>query len=127
MRIMASTSKEENSDHKFIVGIESPADRKEKALWFIFRGREILIKSHKNPGAIPKHLDFGELGLSSIRGQYLGTLEGIHCYSVEVPEDTPAPEEMKFVDLRQAYSEMSEGCFALLTYSPTLKLWGFYC
>ncbi|HWR25373.1 MAG TPA: NAD(+) diphosphatase [Methanosarcina sp.] len=120
---MTSTSRENTSDHKFIMGIEPPADRKEKALWFIFRGREVLLKSHKNPGVIPKHLDFGELGLSSIREQYLGMLEGIHCYSVELPESTEAPEGMKFVDLRQAYAEISEGCFALVNKAVQVMEW----
>ena len=99
---------------EFIIGIEPPANRTEKALWFIFRGRELLIKLNKNPGAIPKLLDLGELGLSGTREQYLGTFDGIHCYSVELPEDAQAPEGMKFADLRQAYSELSENCFALV-------------
>ncbi len=108
---------------EFIVGIEPPADRKEKALWFIFRGREILLKLNKNPGAIPKLIDFGETGLFGIREQYLGTLNGIHCYSIELPEDAEAPEEMKFVDLRQAYSEISEGCFALVNKAVQIMEW----
>ena len=77
MNIMTPTT--QGKSHlipEFIIGIEPPVDRTEKALWFIFRGREILLKLHKNPGAIPKLLDFGELGLSGVREQYLGTLEG---------------------------------------------------
>jgi NAD+ diphosphatase len=108
---------------EFIIGIEPPANRTEKALWFIFRSREILIKLNKNPGAIPKLLDFGELGLSGIREQYLGTLEGTHCYSVELPEGAQAPEGMKFADLRQAHSEMSEKCFALVNKAVQIVEW----
>ncbi len=114
----------ENSNYpEFIVGIEPPADRKEKALWFIFRGREILLKLNKNPGVIPKLIDFGETGLSGIREQYLGTLEGMHCYSVELPADAEAPEGMRFVDLRQAYSEISEGCFTLVNKAVQIMEW----
>ncbi|MGE5328399.1 MAG: NAD(+) diphosphatase, partial [Deltaproteobacteria bacterium] len=108
---------------EFIIGIEPPVDRTEKALWFIFRGREILLKLKKNPGGIPKLLDCGELGLSRTREQYLGTLEGTHCYSVELPEDAQAPEGMKFVDLRQAYSEMNEKCFALVNKAVQVMEW----
>ena len=108
---------------EFIIGIEPPADRMEKAFWFIFRGREILLKLNKNPGAIPKLLDFGELELSGIREQYLGTLEGTHCYSVELSEDVRAPKGMKFVDLRQAYSEMNEKCFALVNKAVQVMEW----
>lgn len=108
---------------EFIAGIEPPADRTEKALWFIFRGREILLRLNKNPGAIPRLLDPWELGLSGIREQYLGTLDGTHCYSAELPEDAQAPEGMKFTDLRQAYSEMSEKCFALVNKAVQVMEW----
>ncbi|MDD2613909.1 MAG: NAD(+) diphosphatase [Methanosarcina sp.] len=107
----------------FTIGVEPPANRTEKAFWFIFRGREILLKLNNNPGVIPKLLDFGELGLSGIREQYLGALEGTHCYSVELPGDAQVPDGMKFVDLRQAYSEMSEKCFALVNKAVQIMEW----
>lgn len=120
---MSPISKENPICPEFIVGIEPPADRMEKALWFIFRGREILLKVHKNPGAIPRLVDLRELGLSGIREQYLGTLKGTHCYSVELPDNTYAPEGMKFVDLRQAYSEINEECFALVNKAVQIMEW----
>jgi NAD+ diphosphatase len=120
---MTSTHKEKISDPEFIVGIEPPAERKEKALWFFFRRREILLKTNKNPGIIPEVLDPAELGLSGIREQYLGTLNGVHCYSVELPEDIQAPEGMQFMDLRQAYSEMNESCFTLASKAVQVMEW----
>jgi len=123
MNIMTRIPRKSPNCPEFIVGVEPPAERTEKALWFIFKGREILLKLNKNPGAIPKLLDFKELELSGIREQYLGTLEGVHCYSVELPEDIKAPEEMKFVDLRQAYSEISEGCFKLVNKAVQIMEW----
>lgn len=123
MNIMSPISKENPICPEFIVGIEPPADRMETALWFIFRGREILLKVHKNPGAIPSLVDLRELGLSGIREQYLGTLKGTHCYSVELPDNTDAPEGMKFVDLRQAYSEINEECFALVNKAVQIMEW----
>ena len=123
MNTMTSISRKDPTCPEFIVGVEPPAERTEKALWFIFKDREILLKSHKSPGAIPRLFDFRELGLSGIREQYLGTLDGVHCYSVELPEDTRAPEGMKFVDLRQAYSEMSEECFALVNKAVQVMEW----
>jgi NAD+ diphosphatase len=123
---MTPTYKEKSADRadrEFIVGIEPPADRTEKAFWFIFRGREVLLNIHENPGVIPKLHDPGELELSGIREQYLGTLDGTHCYSVEIPEEAKAPEGMKFADLRQAYSEIREGCFALVNKAIQVMEW----
>ena len=123
MKAMTPTHGEKNSDLEFIVGIEPPAERKEKALWFIFRGREILLKVNKNPSGIPKLLDPSELGLSGLREQYLGTLKGVHCYSLELPDNTKPPEGMKFVDLRQAYSEINESWFALVNKAVQVVEW----
>lgn len=120
---MTSKYKESLTDREFIAGIEPPADRNEKALWFIFRGREVLLNINKNPGVIPKLLDTGKLGLSGVREQYLGTLDGMHCYSMEIPEGTKAPQGMRFADLRQAYSEMSEDCFAIVNKAVQVMEW----
>jgi NAD+ diphosphatase len=119
---MTPKYKENRTYPEFIVGTEPPVDRAEKALWFIFRGREILLNIHRNPG-IPKLYDIGELGLSGIRDQYLGTLDKIHCYSVEVPEEIQAPEGTKFVDLRQAYLEMNQECFTLVNKAVQIMEW----
>ena len=123
MSIMTLIEREKPTHPKFIIGIEPPAERTEKALWFIFRGRDILLKVRKNPGAIPKIRDLGEFGLPAVREQYLGILEGTHCYSVELPADTKAPEGMEFVDLRQAHSEISEGCFELVNKAVQVMEW----
>ncbi len=120
---MTPTNRENPTHPKFIIGIEPPAGRTEKALWFIFRGRDILLKVRKNPGAIPKFKDFGDFGLPAVREQYLGMLEGTHCYSVELPADTKAPEGMEFVDLRQAHSDISEGCFELVNKAVQVMEW----
>jgi NAD+ diphosphatase len=120
---MTPTNKESHIYPKFITGTEPPVKRTEKALWFIFRGRDILLKTHKNPGAIPRLLDFGELGLPVVREQYLGMLEGTHCFSIELPADAKAPEGMEFVDLRKAHSEISEGCFELVNKAVQVMEW----
>ena len=82
-----------------------------------------LLKPIKTQGAIPRLLDIRELGLPVIREQYLGVLEGTDCFSIELPQDAKAPEGMEFVDLRQAYSEMSEGCFELVNKAVQVMEW----
>lgn len=120
---MTRLHKKSSTFHEFIVGTEPPGNRMEKALWFVFRGRDILMKTNKNPGVIPKLHGLGELGLSGIREQYLGMFDGTHCYSVELPEEIQAPEGMKFVDLRQAYSELTERCFELVNKAVQVMEW----
>jgi NAD+ diphosphatase len=123
MNIMTSIKRENPTFSEFVIGVEPPANRAEKALWFIFRDREILLKLNKNLGAIPRLIDLGELGLSGVREQYLGALEGTHCYSVELPKNAQPPEGMEFMDLRQAYTEIGEKCFALVNKAVQIMEW----
>lgn len=123
MNIMTSIKRENPTFSEFVIGVEPPANRAEKALWFIFRDREILLKLNKNLGAIPRLIDLGELGLSGIREQYLGALGGTHCYSVELPKNAQPPEGMEFMDLRQAYTEIGEKCFALVNKAVQIMEW----
>jgi NAD+ diphosphatase len=120
---MTLTNQNNPEPPKFTIGIEAPANRTEKALWFVFKGRDILLKTCKNPGAIPKLLDFEELGLPALREQYLGMLKGIHCYSVELPENSSSPEGMEFTDLRKAYLELTEECFELVNKAVQVMEW----
>jgi len=120
---MTSKKRENPAFPEFVIGVEPPADRAEKALWFILRDREILLKLNNNPGAIPRMIDLGELGLSGIREQYLGALDGTHCYSVELPNNAQPPEGMEFMDLRQAYTQMGEKCFALVNKAVQVMEW----
>jgi len=46
---MTSKKRENPAFPEFVIGVEPPADRAEKALWFIFRDREILLKLNNNP------------------------------------------------------------------------------
>ncbi len=118
-----SSTTKMNPDPKFLIAVEAPADRKEPALWFAFRGREILLKVKKNPTAVPKLQVFGELGISAVREQYLGALEGVHCYSVELEEGVEAPEGTEFLDLRQAHAKLSERCFSLVNKAVQVMEW----
>ncbi|MFY1112857.1 MAG: NAD(+) diphosphatase, partial [Methanosarcinaceae archaeon] len=86
-------------------------------------GRDILLKVKKNPTAVPRLQDFGELGLSAVREQYMGTLEGVHCYSVELEEGIEVPEGMEFLDLKQAHAKLSERCFSLVNKAVQVMEW----
>ena len=108
---------------RFIIGLEPPSDRAGPALWFAFRGRDLLLYKKHNPLAVPKLKDFGEVGLPVVREQYLGDLEGLHCYSVELEEGTEAPGGMEFLDLRRAHELLGEGCFSLANKAVQIMEW----
>ncbi len=96
----------------FIPSVTAPTHRTEPALWFAFAGDKLLYREN-SPEVVPVLLDFADLGLQTIRQQYLGTLNGQHCYSVELAEPVSAPEGMMLAGLRQAYIHLDQALFTV--------------
>jgi len=95
----------------FISAVSEPSTREDTAFWFAFAGNKLLC-DEQSPEVIPLLLDFAQLGLDSIRQQYLGILDGIHCYSIELISDVSAPKGMTFKGLREAYGLLRGDLFA---------------
>jgi NAD+ diphosphatase len=91
--------------------VAPPPEPPERALWFVFRGTELLVAApeprlpHCN---LPK-----ELGMMPARIQYLGVWSGAHCYSAEVAQEAPAPQGWSWQGLRSLFSVLDDGAFAL--------------
>ncbi len=95
----------------YVAGVQPPAEPPERALWFVFKGAELLVADvectlpHCN---LPQ-----ELGMMPQRTQYLGVLGGRHCYSAEAPEQAPPPQGWSWQGLRSLFGVLDEASFAL--------------
>ena len=98
--------------NQFIPSVTPPANQTNPALWFAFAGDKLLYQED-SPQVVPNLIDFAQLGLPTVRQQYLGTLNGQHCYSVELAEPVSAPEGMVLAGLRQAYIHLGEELFTV--------------
>jgi NAD+ diphosphatase len=78
---------------------ESDAD----ALWFLFRGRELLVTLD---GGVLAGPDPAAAGTPPLRRQFLGLLGGRACWSGELREDAAPPPGMAFRDLRFLYGRL---------------------
>jgi NAD+ diphosphatase len=96
---------------EFIAGIVPPAEGKDPALWFAFKGNNLLVSEDSSSVTIPPLKDLSELGLPVLNRNYLGLLEDCPCYAVEVPEDATPPPGMAFEGLRQVYGRLDEDLF----------------
>ena len=98
--------------NRFISSVTPPTNRTEPALWFAFAESNLLYREDAAE-VVPRLVDFAELGLESVRQQYLGTFDGQHCYSVELAESTSAPDGMVLKGLRAAYAPLGEDLFVV--------------
>jgi NAD+ diphosphatase len=76
---------------RFIPAIDPPPDYLGDALWCLFHGDRLLVESTDGEARIPRVDGPVSLGLSPVRTQYLGTLDGIPCFTGEVTEGAAPP------------------------------------
>jgi len=91
--------------------------------WFVFNSGKLLVKIDKDNTSIPFVKTIEELNIVALRTQYLGTLDGQPCYSVEVSSDVKDPKGMCFIDLRSLYGSIDEDIFILAGRALQIVTW----
>ena len=74
-------------------------------LWFMFRGRELLVGERLT---VPRGPSPAAFGLTPLRVHFIGCLEGERCFSAELAPDAGHPEGTRFVNLRRLYGRLPE-------------------
>lgn len=83
------------------------------AWWFVCRGTDVLVQTVGETVALPSATDPGGLGLVPLRQQFLGTLDGAACWSLELIPDTLLPTGHEFVGLRTLFGQIPDDVFAI--------------
>jgi len=93
--------------------IQPPVDLREGALWFVFRGAELLVAAGPGAATLPHCNHPNTLGMMPQRIQYLGVLGEQHCFSAELAADAVAPQGWIWQGLRALFGVLDEAQFAL--------------
>lgn len=101
----------------FFPAITPPDGPARPALWFLFQGNRLLVHDVEDGPVIPQLKSAQDLGLVTLRWQYLGRLatdESVtHCFSGELADDVAPPAGMRFENLRALYVRLDETLFWL--------------
>ncbi|MBN2239395.1 MAG: NAD(+) diphosphatase [Dehalococcoidales bacterium] len=89
--------------------------------WFLFSRGSMLVTPDGLHLPLLKNPE--EAGISPVRKQYLGILDGKHCYSAELPPDVKAPDGMEFMNLMAVYSVLDEDIYLLAGKASQLVAW----
>jgi NAD+ diphosphatase len=95
-----------------------------RGLCFAFAGSDMLILG--TPDQTPRVPSWDNLrtwDISAIRYQFLGTLDGEPCWSVELAPDVPAPEAASLSGLRPLYDVLSEFHYAIAGRAAQIVAW----
>jgi NAD+ diphosphatase len=93
--------------NRFVPSVIAPAEKKDRAWWFIFRAHKMVtIENGTNP-SVPFVTGPAAMGLHSLTERYMGTLDGRHCYCAEI-EESSLPVGAAFRGLRNLYGRLDE-------------------
>ena len=88
---------------RFEPRVAPPPEAEAAALWFLFRGRELLVSLE---GGAPIAPDPHAAGAPPVRRQFLGLLGAVPCWAGELAPDVEPPPGMAFRDLRALYGRL---------------------
>lgn len=69
------------------------------AIWCAFRAGQVLVRRIRNVPSLPAASP-DELGVDAAACQYLGTLDGQHCFAAHIPEQQPLPQDTQLISMR---------------------------
>ena len=99
--------------YRTFVSSPTPTEQSQPAWWFAFVGNKLLVHAKSDEHQIPYLMSLDEIGPTSIRTQFLGTLDARPCYSAELSQDAAIPLDMTFLGLRELYGKLDDDLFAL--------------
>ncbi|HWE64885.1 MAG TPA: NAD(+) diphosphatase [Chloroflexota bacterium] len=108
---------------QFLPAIEASAERSGAAWWFVFQDDRLVVRQNGEALEIP-YLDTPEeLGLTPVRRQYLGRLDGQACFAVEIDRAVPLAEGLARESLRAVYGRLPDDLFALAGRAVQILTW----
>jgi NAD+ diphosphatase len=104
----------------FVPHHAAPEGPGEDPILFAFRGRELLVTAELR---LPSVTEIDAQGLEAVRTQYLGHLEGRHCYSAELPHGVELASGFRFADLRMLFGTFDNVIHALAGRAVQIVEW----
>lgn len=92
----------------FTPGYIPPDKVADTAIWFLYREHKLLIKERDEKHPFPTTGDLHEMKIPCIQRQYLGSLDGRHCYTAELSALTQLSDGYTFIGTRDIFNTFHE-------------------
>ncbi len=109
-----------SSPFRFVPHHKTPEHPGEDPMLFAFRGRDLLVTEDLR---LPKVSEIDAHGFEAVRRQYLGALDGRHCYSAELPAETTEAGGLRFANLHMLYGSFDEATHAIAGRAVQIVEW----
>jgi len=106
----------------FLSGIRLPEGASERSAWFVFRGDQLLVRVDGDSARLPDWADLSDVAGYDTR-HYLGRLDGVDCFTVELEGTSEPPPEMAFEGLRALFGRLPDDHFSVAGRAVQVVLW----
>jgi NAD+ diphosphatase len=93
---------------QFVPGLRPPTEAPRAATWFAFRGDRLLVRPDAESAVLLQYEELAALGANFEAGHYLGRLDGVDCYAVQLADDVEAPSESTLEGLRGLFGRLPD-------------------
>ncbi len=107
----------------FISSFIPPEGCQEPAWWFIFQKDKMLVHVTGNSAQIPQIPNPGSLRMTPIRTQYLGALDGVHCYAAGIDGEDAVYEGMTPLSLRALFGVVPDDLLKVAMRASLIIYW----
>jgi NAD+ diphosphatase len=107
----------------FVSSFISPGEYGEPAWWFIFQKDGLLVHGSGREVRIPRVPEPGSLGVTPVLRQYMGTLDGEHCYACEMDARDAVPGGMTGMSLRALFGLVPDDLFWVAVRASMIMYW----
>lgn len=95
----------------FIIDYASSLNEGNKAFWFLLKKSKLLLKRINDKITIPTSEEISSIINQLTNKHYIGSIDGLPCYTAKYPINQVLPQDMEFCDLRQLYGQIDESLF----------------
>ena len=106
---------------RFVPAPDDTADIADsRGLWFAFRKGDLLVLDAASAARVPT---LAEAFANPMRQQFLGALDGVPCWSAELPDDAEPPPGAEFVGLRALHAHLEETVWTVAGRAAQILAW----
>ncbi len=86
-----------------------------ECIFFAFQGDRLLVSMERQDhgGILPRRRHLGEIGMPCRDPHYLGSRNGVHCFTVDIDDGNEPPAGLALHGLRMLYGTLDEPTFQL--------------
>lgn len=107
---------------RFVPGLHPPDEPPRAAAWFAFSGDRLLVRSNGEAAQLLDYAELAKLDVPFDDGHYLGRLDGVDCYTVELTS-AEIPEDAALEGLRALYGRLPDQEYSIAGRAVQVLLW----